>query len=141
MAIQYLVPGKGYYNAKTDLDFVIPYYGYMNDTNGALLNGLASLVSFSSTICTVKVTNAIGGTAPYAYQWYRSTTPGFTPGGGNIVGGATNQTLNDTGLTDGTTYYYKNVVTDNIAATSISNQISVTPVAPQAGAIVINWSF
>jgi hypothetical protein len=78
-----------------------------------LANGTASTVSVGNTIATVQVANATGGTPPYSYQWYRSTTSGFTPGGGNIVAGATNQTLNDTGLTNGLTYFYVNVVTDS----------------------------
>jgi hypothetical protein len=78
-----------------------------------LANGTASTVSVGNTIATVTVGNATGGTPPYSYQWYRSTTSGFTPGGGNIVAGATNQTLNDTGLTNGLTYFYVNVVTDS----------------------------
>jgi hypothetical protein len=78
-----------------------------------LANGTASTVSVGNTIATVTVGNATGGTPPYSYQWYRSTTSGFTPGSGNIVAGATNQTLNDTGLTNGTEYFYVNIVTDS----------------------------
>jgi lysophospholipase L1-like esterase len=97
--------------------------------SAALAAGTASTVSVGNTVATVTVGNATGGTAPYTYQWYRSTTSGFTPGGGNILSGATSQTLNDTGLTNGVTYYYKDVVTDSAStpATATSNQTSATP--------------
>jgi hypothetical protein len=80
-------------------------------TGGTLTAGTASVVSVGNTIATVTVGNATGGSGTYTYQWYRSTSSGFTPGAGNIVAGATSQTLNDTGLTNGTTYYYINQVT------------------------------
>ena len=78
-----------------------------------LTAGTASLVSVSPTTASVAVTVATGGTSPYAYQWYKSTTSGFSPGSGNIIAGATSLALADTGLIPGTTYYYKNVVTDS----------------------------
>lgn len=97
--------------------------------SASLIAGTATSSATGATTATVSVVAASGGTSPYTYQWYRSTTSGFTPGGGNIVAGATSLTLNDTGLTTGTTYFYKNVVTDNVSATAISNQVSVTPSA------------
>lgn len=110
----------------------------MTGPNLSLSAGQATTTSAGSTIATVIVTVATGGTAPYTYQWYRSTSSGFVPGGGNIVGGATSRTLNDTGLSNGTTYYYKNVVTDNAAATATSNQTSATPTALSNGTAVVS---
>jgi titin len=81
--------------------------------SASLTAGTASVVSVGGTIATVTVGNASGGTSPYTYQWYRSTTSGFTPGSGNIIPGATTQTYTDTGLIPGTTYYYVNQVTDS----------------------------
>ena len=95
-------------------------------TSSALASGTASLSSVGTTVATVTVANPTGGTSPYTYKWYRSTTSGFTPGAGNIVSGATAQTLNDTGLSASTNYYYKNVVTDHVAATAVSNQVIAT---------------
>lgn len=95
-------------------------------STGVLTSGSASLISAGSTVANVTVANASGGTPPYSYQWYRSTTPGFAPSEGNIVSGATSQNLSDIGLSPMTAYYYKNVVTDSTSASSISNQATAT---------------
>lgn len=58
----------------------------------------------TATLCAHPVGGIPGDTA--TYQWYRSTTQGFTPGGGNILSGKTSRTLTDTGLTSNTVYYY-----------------------------------
>ena len=55
--------------------------------NTTLSSGVASLTSVGSTIATVTVALPSNGTAPYTYQWYRSTTPGFTPGARQYRGG------------------------------------------------------
>lgn len=70
---------------------------------------------------------ATAGTTPYAYQWYRSTTSGFTPGGGNILSGLTSLTPTDSTVVPSTQYYYKVVVIDSAAtpATGTSAQLSV----------------
>jgi hypothetical protein len=93
--------------------------------------GTLSIVSVSSTFDSLVTTVATAGTGPYTYQWYRSTTTGFTPGGGNIISGATALTLNDTGLTPLTQYFYKVVYTDTGAsnATATSSQLAVTTTA------------
>ncbi len=77
-----------------------------------LTAGTLSLVSVASTTASLAATVATGGTSPYTYQWYRSTTTGFTVGMGNLIAGATHLTLNDSGLIPGTQYYYKVVATD-----------------------------
>lgn len=94
----------------------------MATTAGALSN-----VSKTSTTVNNLSAAATAGTAPYTYQWYRSTVSGFTPGGGNIISGATALSLADTGLIPGTTYYYKVVATDSSATpvTGTSSQLSV----------------
>lgn len=71
---------------------------------------------------------ATGGTTPYSYQWYRSTTTAFTPGGGNILTGATSLTLSDTNLTPGTIYYYKVIAIDSATTptSSTATQLAVT---------------
>lgn len=78
----------------------------------AITAGVISQVSVTDTTANLSATAATGGTGPYTYQWYRSTTSGFTPGGGNIISGATSLTLADSGLLPNTTYYYKVVATD-----------------------------
>lgn len=97
--------------------------------SGVLTSGSASGSATGTTTASVSVGTASGGTAPYTYQWYRDTTPGFTPSGANDVVGATSTTLNDTGLTPGTTYYYKAIATDNVAATVTSSEVSLTTTA------------
>lgn len=99
----------------------------MSVTAGAL-----SKVSVGSTTASLLSAAATGGTGPYTYQWYRSTTSGFTPGAGNIIEGATALTLNDSGLIPNTQYYYEVVATDTGAggATSGSAQLAVQTSAP-----------
>ena len=93
----------------------------------AYVAGALSVTSYSQTVATVVSAVATGGTGPYTYQWYRSTTTGFTPGPSNIIAGATALTLNDTGLIPGTQYYYKVVATDtgNANTTVTSTQLGV----------------
>lgn len=97
-----------------------------------LTAGVLSQVSVSSTSDSLSSTAASGGTGPYTQQWYRSTTSGFTPGGGNIISGATALTLNDSGLIPNTTYYYKVVYTDTGHSndTVTSSQLAVVTAAP-----------
>lgn len=94
----------------------------------AVTAGALSQVSVGANKASLVSAAATAGTGPYTYQWYRSTTTGFTPGGGNIISGATSLTLNDSGLIPNTTYYYKVVATDTGAgnATSASSQLAVT---------------
>lgn len=97
-----------------------------------LTAGTLSQTAVTSTTATLAATAATGGTSPYTYQWYRSTTSGFSPGGGNIISGATALTLADTGLIPGTLYYYKVVVTDtgDSNTTATYTQLAVTTAAP-----------
>lgn len=87
--------------------------------------GALSLVSKTDTTANLSSEAATGGTGPYTYQWYRSTTSGFSPGAGNIIAGATALTLADTGLIPGTNYYYKVVATDSGAVSGTSSQLAV----------------
>lgn len=97
-----------------------------------LTAGVISLVSKTDTTANLSATAATGGTGPYTYQWYRSTTTGFTPGGGNILAGKTALTLADTGLIPGTLYYYKVVATDtgNSNVTVEYTQLAMTSLPP-----------
>ncbi len=108
-----------------------------------LTAGVISQVSVGSTIASLSATAASGGSGPYTQQWYRSTTTGFSPGGGNILAGKTALTLDDTGLVPNTTYFYKVVYVDTghsndeitatqlevttAAATLSQNQFAQTP--------------
>ena len=91
-----------------------------------LTAGTASQTSHSDRTADLTCTAASGGTSPYTYQWYRGTSPGFTPGSGNLLSGKTALILADTGLDPKTDYYYVLRVTDNVAATNNSNEVHVT---------------
>lgn len=99
---------------------------YAAISGGALTAGTLSNTVLGTTTATNLATSATGGTLPYTQQWYRSTTSGFTPGGGNLISGATSLTLNDTGLSPSTTYYYKMIYTDGASATVTSSQLAIT---------------
>lgn len=90
---------------------------------------LSVAANSNSLSCAV----ATGGTGPYTYQWFRSTTTGFSPGGGSLIAGATNLTLQDSGLIPNTQYFYVVQVTDtgNGNATANSAQLALTT-APQS---------
>ncbi len=74
--------------------------------------GVISLVQQNSTSVKLAASAATGGTGPYTYQWYMSTTSNFTPGGGNILSGETALTLTKSGLVPGVTYYFKVIAID-----------------------------
>lgn len=78
----------------------------------AVTAGAITVVSKTATTAVLESAAATAGVGPYTYQWYRSTTSGFTPGVGNAISGATALTLEDSGLIPGTTYYYAVVATD-----------------------------
>lgn len=98
----------------------------------AFAAGALTKVSVTSTTASLSSAVATGGTGPYTYQWYKSTTSGFSPGAGNLIAGATALTLNDTGLIPGTQYYYEVVATDtgNGNVTTGSAQLSVQSTPP-----------
>lgn len=94
----------------------------------AMTAGVVSQNSVSSNTATVSSTAPTGGVGTMTQQWYRDTTSGFTPGAGNIVSGATDRTLEDSGLIPNTTYFYKAVYTDEdtpTPATATSNELTV----------------
>lgn len=98
--------------------------------------GTLSLITTTSTTASLSSTAPTGGTGPYTQQWYRSTTTGFSPGAGNLIAGATALTLSDSGLTPGTTYYWKVIYTDTghsndtATATQVSG-LTLSPVLSQ----------
>lgn len=99
----------------------------------SLTAGVLSQISVSSNSDVLSATAASGGTGPYTQQWYRSTTTGFSPGGGNIIAGATALTLSDSGLIPNTVYFYKVVYTDtgNSNTTVTATQLAVTTTPTQ----------
>lgn len=89
-----------------------------------LTAGSPSVTVISSTSLQVTATAPFGGTAPYTYQWQRSTSSGS---GFSNISGATTLTYTDTGLTQGTLYYYRLIVTDALSATATSAETSDRP--------------
>lgn len=98
----------------------------------SLTAGVITQVSAAQSQVVLSATAASGGTGPYTQQWYKSTTTGFSPGGGNIITGATALTLTDTAVVPGTTYYYKVVYTDtgNSNVTVTATQLAVSTPLP-----------
>jgi hypothetical protein len=97
-----------------------------------LAAGALSQTAVTQSTATLAATAATGGTTPYTYQWYRSTTTGFTPGTGNIISGATALTLSDTGLVPNTAYFYKVVATDSAGTPALVTytQLAVSTTLP-----------
>lgn len=93
--------------------------------------GALSQVSVTDTKASLLSAAASGGTAPYTYQWHKSTTTGFSPSGGTAIAGATALALSDSGLIPNTQYYYKVVATDAGSVADTSSQLAVAT-APQA---------
>lgn len=76
---------------------------------------------------------ATGGSAITARRLYRSTTSGFTPGPGNLIATSPTFPYADTGLTNGTAYYYKGIAANVIGDSAASTQQSATPSAATGG--------
>lgn len=97
----------------------------------SLAVGPISQVSVSSNQCALTCAAATGGTGPYTYQWYMSTTDSFSPGSGNIVSGAISLSETFTGLIPNVTYYFVVIVTDtgnsNTTADSAQFTLVTTP--------------
>lgn len=84
----------------------------------ALTPGVLTFLQVLSNSVSVSATKPSTGTAPFTYQFYRSTTSGFSPGPSNAVGdpiesSAASVSFTDTGLTPGTTYYYDCIATED----------------------------
>jgi hypothetical protein len=110
-----------------------------SDTPGSLTAGHATAGSATATTASASATDATGGTTPYTYRWYRSTTSGVL-GSAVTTGGGTETTrsLADAGLTPSTAYYYTLRYTDAAAATADSNQVAVsTSASSPTGSIVL----
>ncbi len=96
----------------------------------ALVAGVATLTSIGSNSAKLSATAPTGATGAVTYQWYRSTSSGFTPGGGNIIAGATALTLDDAGLIPNVPYYWKLVATDQAPSSVTYTQVAGVTAAP-----------
>ena len=124
-----LAPGTTYFFKVVSTDV-----GNSNATVNSLqlsvlvpLPGALSVTSKTETTASLASAAATGGVGAYTYQWYQSTTQGFTPGGGNLLSGKTSLTASITGLTAGVEYFFKVVVTDSgqTSTTATSNELAV----------------
>lgn len=86
----------------------------------------------ANTIVTMKWTPVTGATG---YTLARATTSGGTLT--NIYTGA-NTTFADTGLTNGSTYYYKVLATNSAGSSANSAEVTGTPAVPAANG-TYNW--
>jgi kumamolisin len=124
--------------------FYVAGTGYDNATGWGSFNGanlLAELTGSSSTstapdpptgltagagdgTVTLSWTASSGATS---YDIYRGTTiggEGTTP----LVSGITGTTYTDNNVTNGTTYYYKVSATNSVGTSSLSDEVSATPI-------------
>jgi hypothetical protein len=77
---------------------------------------------------TLSAAAPAGGTQPHSYQWHGGTSdPGATPGAGTALAGLVSLNATHAQATNGTTYHYRLVVTDQDGATAVSNVTSATP--------------
>jgi hypothetical protein len=75
--------------------------------------------------------NSTGGAAITSHNLYRSTTAGFTPGSGNLLGTIlSGSPYVDSGLTNGVTYYYALTALNSVGESNPSTIRSVSPLAP-----------
>ena len=81
-------------------------------------------VKAGSTTATITLTEAIGGTPTYTYTVEKSASSSMTSPSSATVGSTslsgTTRTLNITGLTTATTYYFQVTVTDTASKTHVS---------------------
>jgi hypothetical protein len=102
--------------------------------------GLTSVSNQAAATCGLGLSWSAGTpvcAGPLTYNVYRSTSPGFTPGAGNLIAsGVTGTGYSDTSasLASGTTYYYivRAVDTSNSAEEANSVTRSATPTGPIA---------
>jgi hypothetical protein len=128
----------GFYYAGTTPGFSIDNVQVFG--NSTLAAGTLTASNVQSTSLTVTSTAATGGTGPYSYHWYRSTISGFVPQTSTLLAGQTSLTLNDSGLSPSSTYFYMLIATDSTGAIAWSSALSVTTAAGVATDFNVNPS-
>lgn len=92
--------------------------GALNGTD-PLAAGTCSTATVTQTTLTVSTSGTAGGTTPYTYQFQRAPDSSGSPGAwANVGPSGSGTSYDDTGLTAGTAYWYRVVVTDADGATS-----------------------
>ncbi len=69
-----------------------------------------------------------------SYSIYRGTAPGAE--GATAIGTATSNSFTDTGLNNGTTYYYKVTASNSAGTSGSSNEASATPMTGGSGTLL-----
>ncbi|HLI49847.1 MAG TPA: SGNH/GDSL hydrolase family protein [Chthonomonas sp.] len=98
-----------------------------------LTSGAATLTSANATTVTATVGAATGGTSPYTYAWYYSSSISVTPN--TAIAGQTSTTLTWNPPTGGN-YYVRCIASDSAGHTAPSNTILV---ATNGGNLVIGF--
>ena len=101
---------------------------------GTLTPGGIKPVTTAGTI-TLNGQSGQGGTAPYAYQWYKTTSADAQIVAGNLVTGATGLVLVDSTATPGTRYAYALTTVDSAATPATVKALSWSA----APSTVTNW--
>lgn len=100
-----------------------------------------TFASIAATTLTANTTVATGGTAPYTYQFQRAPDSAGSAGTYANIGTNTSAvTINDTGLTASTAYWYRVIVTDNVAATSTGTGSTVTTTSAALAAQSVTYT-
>jgi len=110
------------------VDYVRYYVNTVPPAPGALVANAGALSTSLTWASSPKAAS---------YNIYRSTTPGgegTTP----IVTGIASTSFTDTGLTAGTTYYYRVAAVNTIGTSAQSNEASATPYPVPTGPVSIN---
>jgi len=88
----------------------------------------------SATVGTMQVTLSWAASkGATSYDVYRSTTPG---GEATPIAATGGPSFIDTGLTNGTTYYYQVAALNNSGTSGLSSEINATPQQPAAGVLL-----
>jgi len=112
-------------------------------TLAPIFGGLQSVSTPFSGVCTLDLTWSSGTPecgGPLSYTVYRSTTPGFTPGPGNmLVSGVIGNTLSDlNSLISGTPYYYVVRAVDQSNAVGDANTVEGSAI-PKGTLVTGTW--
>lgn len=104
----------------------------------------ANGVSFSSvadTTLTVTAAAATGGTTPYSYQFQRAPdVVGVAGVYANVGSAGSSLTLNDTGLTASTPYWYRYVVTDSAGSPATATGAGSSQTTAAAPVVATGYS-
>jgi len=117
-------------------------------TNNAKISGIEVISGAPSVPAAPTGLGATAGNTQVALSWtassgatsynvYRGTAAGGESGTA-IVTGVSTTSYTNTGLTNGTTYYYKVAAVNSAGTSGMSNEANAKPVAPTGGPVQIN---